>query len=255
MKQYEEIYLELLKEFLNDVKDYKDKVDMSGLFLPHTLSKYSSAKTKYFYCGQDTYEWTNFSKMIKYYENNDITGYLDENNSWPSVDEIIEYSNNKEGNFWTLIIRLHIYLHRKKIINVNTITERDKVLLEEIGWGNINSIEIPKTLQNRELWESLDKDCYWDIKEKSRAFDSIKHIMDLYNPDYIFIFNWAESKEEDVFKGLRPNWNKDEYIEGIISTYCFDDYKTKLIWCLHPNSLRYKSMNINELIEEIDKRV
>ena len=190
--------------------------------------------------------------MIEYYENNNIDEYVKENNNWLSTNRIIEYSNNK-SNFWTLIIRLHIYLHTKRLINVNEISEEEINLLEEIGWGNINSIEIPKTLMNEGRWDDLDKNFYQDIKEKSRIFDSLKFIFDIYNPDYLFIFNWDDNKEEDVFNELTPIWNKEEYTHGIISTYTFENYKTKLIWCPHPNNLRYKSMNINELIEIIGK--
>ena len=141
------------------------------------------------------------------------------------------------------------------MIDINELTEDDERLLEEIGWGNLNSIELPRSLDNQGRWESLNKDYYWDIKEKSRKFDSLKYILDIYDPDYLFIFNWDDGKEEDVFQGLNPLWNKKEYWDKVISTYNFDDYKAKVMWCPHPNRLRWLSMNINELIEEINIRL
>ena len=250
-----EKYLDQLNKFLEEVKCYKNKVNMCGLFLPYTLSRYNSAKKKCFYFGQDTYGWIDFNKMIEYYENNNIIGYIEENNNLMTVDKIIEYSNNKEGNFWTLIIRLHVFLCTNEIINVNEFSENDKQYLEEIGYGNLNSIELPKSLQNQGLWDTLNETIYWDVKEKSRVFDSLKYVLDLYDPDYIFIFNWDASKEKDTFYRLVPHCNTESYIDGIISTYSIENYKTKLIWCPHPNNLRFKSMNINELINIICKNV
>jgi hypothetical protein len=255
MLNQKETYLPLLENYLSEVQIYKNKVDLSGVFLPHTLPKYETAKKKYFYCGQDTYWWIPFDKMIQYFENQDISGYIDENNAWPRVEDIIKYSNNKEGNFWTLVIRLHLYLHNREFANINDLSENDIEILQELGWGNINAVEMPRSLENEGRWDALNKDYYWDIKGKSKGFDSIKYILDVFDPDYIFIFNWDNNKEEDVFKGLNPRWNEHEYWDKTISTYNFAEYKAKVIWCPHPNNLRFKSMNIKDLIEEIEIRL
>jgi len=127
------------------------------------------------------------------------------------------------------------------------------LLLNEIGWGNINSIVKPSTLKKLKKWDNLDKNIYYDIKEKSRSFDSIKFILDIYEPDFLFIFNWNDEKEEDVFRDLKPIWNESEHKEGLISTYNFKEYKTKIIWCPHPNNLKYKSLSFEDLIRKIVK--
>lgn len=247
-------YEKSLNDFCGSVKHYKNQIGIHGIFLPHVLSGYSDAPKKYFYCGQDTYGWFSFDAMIDCYERGRVTDYIEENNSWPTEDDMCEYSQNK-ANFWTLVIRLHIFLNFNEIINVNEISTRQKEVLNQLGWGNLNAIEKPSSLRNQKIWDSIDPEYYWDIKEKSRTFDALKHILDQFDPDYIFIFNWDSGKEADTFKGLNPHWNEDEYIEGVISTYTFDQYKAKVIWCLHPNRLRYKSMNINSLVELIATRL
>ncbi len=82
---------------------------------------------------------------------------------------------------------------------------------------------------------------------------AVSNFLDLYHPDYIFIFNWDDNKEQDVFNGLTPKWNEKEFVNGLISTYHFNEYKTKLVWCPHPNNLRWKSMSIDRFIPEIAK--
>ena len=126
----------------------------------------------------------------------------------------------------------------------------------------LSIIEVKESLQKRELssdsskkvWDVLDKSKYWYTKQLSNKFDRLKHIIDCFSPDYIFIFNWS---------------NCDNYLEGIeiecmteykevnnhLRVYDLKDSSTKTIWTAHPNNLKFQSMNIDELVEVLIKFV
>jgi len=120
----------LLNDFCKAIKEYKNKIDMPGLFLPHVLGNYDKSIVRYFYCGQDTKKWFSMQELIKYYDRNELDKYIEENNKWPNNEDIIEYSGNK-GNFWTFVIKLHIYLKKKYFIkDINNITGRGDVIIK-----------------------------------------------------------------------------------------------------------------------------
>jgi hypothetical protein len=254
MKRYTLHYISLLKEFYNETKQY-GTIYIPGLFLPNIMNGYSESELKIFYVGQDTYGWTDYGEMLQYFSNADYEGYINENNGWLTENRIIENSNNKSGSFWTLVIRLHLKLHKSDLQNVNEINRKDIHILNDLGWSNLNSIEKPSSLINEGIWDDINQEIYWKIKEASRKFDSIKHVLDIFEPHYLFIFNWDDNKEDDAFDGLKPIWNGKEAIDKVIATYTFQEYRTKIIWCPHPNNLRYQAMNNDDLINEICKRL
>jgi len=252
MTKQEEIYGPLLDDFCLKIKKYYKKIDIPGLFLANVMPNYSNSKIKYFYIGQDTYYWTDFDNMVDLCASNNAKNYIKTNNKWLSPKNIISQSSNNAGSFWTMVIRLHIYLSQNEFVNVNQLTNEQKELLKTIGWGNLNSIELPESLKKEERWEGINENHYWDIKNKSEVFDKIKLIFEIYDPDIIFIFNWcSDSKAEQALEGLDVKFNKDTFIQNIISTYDVKGTNKKIIWSSHPNNLKWQGTNINNAIKII----
>jgi hypothetical protein len=258
MTKQEEIFLLVLEDFCSKVYQYYKKIDLSGIFLPNTFPGYENAEKKYFFVGRDSYYWTKFDKMIEYYNDNILSRYIKDNNSILTLNMIIKNSNNNSGSFWTMVIKLHIYLHTGELIDdVNQLICDHKMILQTIGYGNLNSIEVKGTLENMKIWSGIDQNIYWDIKKKSIVFDNLKYILDIYNPDIIFIFNWDNNKEKVAFKDIEVEWYKGCFIESVISIYKVKNYKSFIIWCPHPNSFSYSKskLNINKLIEIIKEKM
>lgn len=246
-----EIYNHVLKEFGSNISDYSENIDISGPFVPHVLKRYETAQPKYFYCGQDTYWWVPYARFITASKTDRLDDYLVENDKWLSLENIKDHSGNKAGSFWTLVIRLHLFLRTQRLYALSEIYSAEDEILQEIGWGNINAVEVPKSLQNEGRWDSLDHDTYWKIKDKSRPLDSMKLLLDAFKPDVVFIFNWDSSKESDVFRGLDATEDLSKSVPGLLAIYSIAGYDTKIVWCPHPNNLRYKSQNIEGLIRLI----
>lgn len=254
-----ETFKTFLDEFCQETKQFKNKNEMPGLFLPHGLENYETAKNKFFYVGQDTAGWSSFDKLIDCFENNKINDYIVEND-WPnSVDEVLEHANNNPSAFWTIVCRLQLKLNG---INENLamniyLSDKYKHILSEMGYGNLNSIEKLQSINKRRERNGLDhidKNIYSEIKNKSLKFDNLKFILDIYNPSHIFIFNWIEDVRL-AFKNLEYECIQEEDIPGLIGTYTIKGYKTKIIWTVHPRRLSFKKMNASDLIDEIMKRI
>ena len=192
-----------------------------------------------------------YKKFATALKENQTQKYFKENDNWLSLDNIKNHSGNKEGSFWTLVIRLHLYLRTKHLYSLQEISSIEDEMLKEIGWGNINTIEVASSLKKQNKWNSINHDIYWQVKTESQSLDSIKLIIDSFNPDIIFIFNWDSAKEPDVFRGLNAIQDTSKSVAGLLATYSLDRYDTKVVWCPHPNNLRYKSQNINGLIQLI----
>ncbi len=256
MKQ-SEVFLPLLEQFCAATNEYKGKIDLPGLFLPHGLKNYDNAQNKYFYMGRDTNGWgSSFDELIEFNEKEELDKYIDNNNVWPTGDDFLEYTNNSAGGFWTLAARLHLKIktgHSNYAIRPD-LEDKYKELLQDMGWGNLNSIETQQSLDKHGEWDDIDQDIYWKIKSKSRIFDCLNHILDAFQPDYIFIFNW-QADEEIAFNGLKYKWIKKDHIPDLLSIYRIEDYQTRIIWTIHPRNLSFKGMNIEELIELVVERM
>lgn len=245
------IYQPLLAEFGSAVRKYSRDIDISGPFLPHVLSQYETSIPKYFYCGQDTCWWIEYSKFINAIESNRLEEYLSENDKWLSADHIKKNSGNKEGSFWTMVVRLHLFLRTNRLYSLSEISPAEDKILEEIGWGSLNAIEVPTTLHKEGRWDSLDQNAYWQIKQESRKLDSIKLLIEAFSPDIIFIFTWDDLKKADAFQGLNVTEDLSKAVGGLLAIYSISGYDTKIVWCPHPNNLRYKAQSIDSLIQVI----
>jgi len=256
MTKQETIYKPMLYNFCSDLKKYKNKIDIPGLFLPNVMAEYEKFENKkIFYIGRDIrYSSIRFKKMIRQCTSGKVKDYIVNNNKWLTPANIIKNSYNKPGAFWTMVIRLHIYLHTQKLVNVNQLDSEQNKLLNSIGWGNINSIVPKETLKSDGYWNGIDQDIYSEIKDKSAIFDKLKLILKVYDPDVIFIFNWCdENKIEQVLEGIEVKFNKKSYVNGIIKSYRIKHSKKKIIWSSHPNRLRSLGTNINKVIKILYK--
>jgi hypothetical protein len=116
--------------------------------------------------------------------------------------------------------------------------------LYEIGYGNMNSMELQESLDNEGV--DYDPKIYAKVKELSAPLDRIKHVLDAYSPDFIFIFNWVEADE--IFEGLNVTWHEKHYIDDKLAVYTIEDYDTKIIWSSHPRRFSYLGENTESMV-------
>ena len=233
-----------------------------SVFIPHIMPKYEKAEKKIFYFGRDTYGWIPKNELLEYYKSKDLEGFVNQTKiNFIHDYGFLEYNNNAAAGFWTLALRLHLKI--KGINDKLPISDNfpnDKLyLISDFGYGNTNCIELEQTLKKwgkdetkgiNSIWETINKAEYNTIKLASRKLDKLKYTIEAYKPDLVFIFNW-QCNEIDFLEGLEYVEQKHELIGGKFWTYFLPETNTHVIWTLHPNSIRFTGMNVDDLIEVI----
>lgn len=266
MRINKEYFLPLVEDFCKAAEEIgPEGYPRHGLFVPYTFENYHSAQNKIFYIGRDTFGWIKFKEMMEDYKNGLLNEYLDKNSNVVTVQGKNESSSDthslkeewNKNNKWDFLKysqKLHLYINLgKKDIDITKLTDEEYQVIEEMGYGNLNSIEHDRTLQNikvgtdKTCWEMIqDKVKFRQLRRVSRGLDRIKHILDAYRPDLMIILNWEDRM--GIFQGLEVKEIKEYYIEKLRAVYEIPEYGTKVIWSNHPNA---RSISVYERLSLI----
>ena len=112
----------------------------------------------------------------------------------------------------------------------------------------MNCVELPRALGKEGLWQSIDQEKYWLLKQFAELhIDPIKNIIKAYHPDYLIILGWGDT-EEHVFRGLSYSCVGSYYEDDYRALYTLRDYATKIIWTSHPSRFSFLGTNQEEMI-------
>lgn len=246
----EKIYIPLIKDFKNHtVNLYKNlwinkDADLSGLFIPHVFDDYYNAKTKVFFIGQDTYGWPELEKTYNWSEKD----YLKENNIWPeSIDNTLEWTN--PYTFWNFVNRVQLAFNGEKYDSLQNLSSSQCKILNQLGWGNIYSLEILETIAKygEGFNKSFNHDIYSELLKKTQNISKLKNVIDAFHPDYIVILAW-KYVEDWYLEGLEVRFIENESIDNLLSVYRLSN-GTKIFWTYHPQALCRKRQDLDELIK------
>lgn len=249
-KNQEKIYAPLIRDFKNLTSNlykklWKNKTaDLSGLFIPHVFDDYYNAKTKVFFIGQDTYGWLELEKTYIWSEKD----YLAENNKWPeSVDTTLKWTN--PYTFWNFVNRLQLAFNDEKYDSLQNLSSSQRKILNQVGWGNIYSLEILETIAKygEEFNQSFDHSVYSDLLKNTQKISKLKNVIDAFHPDYILILAW-KYVDDWYLEGLDAQYIANESIDNLLSVYKLNN-GTKVLWTYHPQALCRKKQNLEELIQ------
>lgn len=244
-KQY---YLPLLKDFCNkSISLYEKGAYDQGPFIPYVMSNYINAPIKIMYVGRDTYYWEPYETLHKAFIEDNLSQYLDANIRCVTTNLMLTWKNNS-GSFWNMVDKLHLLIRTGKFFSdITAIGDEEKLLLEEIGYGNLFSIELPQTIKKRYEDDNFGfpKE-YWEICDAAKPFEKLKSIIKAYDPDYVFVFSWID-KEDDFFEGTDYEWQEDWFEDGFRSVFISKQYRTKVIWTLHPNRFKYLQTSVEKM--------
>ena len=249
-----------LQAFGDAVKDCR--ADDAALpwppMLPYVYPRYQESKIRIFYIGRDTYGWNvgdgNFSDFFCKYDECDLGGYIDKNSFVLDPEARVTGWAGCVGSFWHVVNLLHLRIRFGRIADLNNLSAEEWDALDEIGYGNLNSIEIPQTLQKEGYWNDIDKDKYWAIKKASNEFlDKYKLILDAFTPQMSIITSWS-GDEASYFEGLEYERIADE-TEGKLKAFVYKvsngNQDSVVIWTCHPSYLPRISVSRIDFVEKI----
>ena len=250
------ILWETVKTLVNEIKDFTSDSYPHGIFVSHPCSGYGKAVSKIFYFGQDTYWWMDkeaggFDGMKKLFLSGKWQEYR-KLNSWPhSPEEILKWGNRI--TFWPFVVKFHLYHTKGQFFkSVYDIDDDMKGALMEIGYGNIHSIEVPRTLI-KEGCEPADWGKYHELATACGKIDKLKLILDEYSPEAIVVLCWSWS-ENYFFDGLDPVFYPLYEKDGKrFAYYTFKGYDTKLICLDHPQSRKFPKSDFDGMIKLTSK--
>ena len=226
--------------------------------LPYVHPNYWESSPRIFYIGRDTYRWDlgggGFSDFFDCYDAGDFEGYLKKNAAALPLDLRIMAWAGYTGSFWQVANLIHLRIRLGRIVDTGSLSASERAILAEMGHGNLNSIELPDSLQTQKCWEDIDQDKYWAIKKASeRYLDRYKLLLDAFSPHVSIILSWS-SDEAHYFDGLDYKRIADE-TEGQLKVFVYRVSNGRqdsiVIWTYHPSYLPRIKVGNAEFAEKI----
>lgn len=250
-----------LKSFGDAINDCRadNSVLPWGPMLPYVYPCYGVYEQRYFYIGRDTYGWDlgggdGFSDFFEKYDASDLAGYLSKNCSALSTEKRINGWLGHTGSFWYVVNMLHLRLRQRQILDMGVLSPKMLDVLNEIGYGNLNSIELPVTLQKQGCWNDIDQEKYWIIKKSAeKHIDRYDLINDVFCPSVSIIMTWT-GNEAVYFRDMDYERLADETI-GKLKIVVFlvkkGGLQSIIVWTYHPSYLPRIKVECAYFVERI----
>lgn len=235
-------------------------------FIPYTFPGYEAASQKNFFIGRDTNSWCEYDSMFDRNNKVDPCLYLANNASFVSTENIIK-DWKKPSSFWGTVGKLQLQL-RTGVYHpsIEELSGRDREILNELGYGNLYSIELSETLKRKtyrdennvprnEYQDITDQKGYEVLQQSARPFEQLKTIFEAYGePDYVFVLSWVDA-DKKFFEGLDYKFQPQWYLENLRAVYLSKSHKTKIVWTDHPHRFSFLKMNQQEMCSMICETV
>lgn len=174
---------------------------------------------------------------------------------------------NKPGSFWFGINSLHLklILGRNPRLGLRDLSKEELKCLNSIGYGNLNAIELPETLEKQGFgcWSHISKDEYLCIKESSEeTLDKLKYVLACYHPDCVVITSLEGKLEDEYFAGCKVvRLGKEDGVSAHMKVWDYNvsygGVEAKVFWTKHPAKWGWSwnafTTNVNGLANHITK--
>lgn len=231
--------------------------------LPYVYPMYGKSSPRMFYIGQDTYGWMpcstdgNFSEFLDLYETGHLTKYLHGNSTKAlTLQDRIDKKKFRAGSFWYAVNQLHLKICTGKVADLSDLTESQLSILNGIGYGNLNAVEVEKSLQNEGLWSDINDEQYWKIRDAADVhLNRYKILAEAFKPNCAVVLSWSgKANEDDYFSGTdfeQLEWRKQKGVEFKVFRVVFKGSVSHVIWTCHPTSLKYQGVSWKDFVHVI----
>lgn len=252
------IYLPILKEFVDNTNTLLMPDYPWGPIIPFTLKNYSKAKRKYFYL--DRYPTFRIDKNLLYNVEKiqNQSDYIEKMESKITFNSLL--TPNRSGqNLFDIISRLQILLNTGSYYD--DVPQNLLKYTKEIGYGTTTPLDdgicwsdnscVNRTVSYEEFIN------YFSVINYAYKFVTIKNIIKAYNPDVIFVFSSATSSImssfdyravcEQLIVKVHNKYMKDKFFR----VWEVKEIGTKIIWVPEVRYWRKFGRSIEVGIREI----
>lgn len=172
-------YSELIRTFISEIRD----LDLTGIPEPHLPvfgESYEKCSYKIAFCGMETKGWGDIRDFV----GRDPEELVTAGDYTINDLEYLGWMSNYHATFWGFILQFLSSFYQ--IPFADLAAGKDPAVLKSFIWTNVNSVERFEVTakQNKADFESWKK-----VKEASRPFDSINHILRAGNPKLVLILS------------------------------------------------------------------
>ena len=223
-----------------------------GIFVSHPLKRYGTASPRVFYYGRDTNTWMantakgecgGFDGMMALFRSGKLEEYLRQNN-WPhDPSEMLAWGDL--WTFWPFVVRLHLFLaHDIWVDSVHDIKKNMLPFLEEIGYGNVHSVEVGSGIDKSRLG-------YKGLVKAVEPLDRLKLVLDAYSPDVVVVLTW-DWDDGSFLSDLEYASTPMEIHRGHHRwrTCRFLGYSTRLVCLDHPQAFKFRRADFEGMVRE-----
>lgn len=242
-ENFSNYYTKLISEFRENLNPEQFK-RIPEPFLPLYGEDYFNSEIKIMIVGIETRKWGDMSEFLEEANTSSGTAVLRNFKSYRNLD-FLKWGNNFGRSFWDFNFKFLANFH--EIENWKSIKKgQRKDIAKSFVWGNYNSLEDFKVTAKKNGAKFTD----WQIvKEKSKIFDSSKHLLEVFEPNIILVLNWGM---EDKWLRESDSNLKKEVIDQYLVYYYLPKYNTHVIKTAHPTSL---SNNRNIDYDKFNKQI
>lgn len=253
-EKYQRYVIPKLQEFWNEHReDYINSGLQDGLMLPSVFDKYDNSKKKIFYIGQDAPYWLSEQCMTTLFDQDKYLQYVRLNNEvMSSLENRLAWGNSSSA-FWSMVIKLHMYLMTNNWYDdIYSISTQDIELLETIGYGNTNTIPLLRTITKYQRGTIVQNEYYYKVTESTYNFNDLYAIIDNFEPDIIIILG-CSFDEERYFGMVGFRWHGNTENETWVGDIRYKNKTSRIIWTYNPNYYKYMGENMHSIADKIKK--
>ena len=175
-------YAPLIETFKKEVAG----LNINGITGPHFPAIgecYAESKYKFAFCGMETYGWYSLESMLPM----DNIEYLREIDKCIDNFEYLGWATNYHATFWGFVLKFFSKFFNvdfNRMRNIDDADEDIKSIMKSFIWANANAIERFGVSSES---QGANYDNWAKVKNASKSFDDINHILNACAPRVVFI--------------------------------------------------------------------
>lgn len=250
-------YRTLIDDFQTEIRNIKPK----GIQEPHIPvfgDYYEKCKYKLVFCGMETLGWGDLKDFLE----KDPVSLVTASDYTINDLEYIGWKRNDHATFWGFVLKFLAKFYNADLSDL--VDKKYPNILKSFIWANANSVE---RFEVSAANKGAEFAAWQKVKKASLKLDDINHIINVANPQVIFIV-YKDAKEDfflndstltsafELDNNNRKKYLRIDDLEYRYSYYYRRDSNTHIFHLPHPRYMGiYSGIGIDKYIESIISKI